>query len=313
MEYKTIFKEISPYNSELLKVDDIHEVYFEESGNPNGAPVVFVHGGPGCGCGDLSRRFLDPNFYRIICIDQRGCGRSKPFLELKDNTTDNLAKDMEKIREYLNIEKWLVHGGSWGTTLSLYYAENYPQRVVGLILRGIFLGRDEDIKWLYQGGAGMFFPETFETFTKNFDEEESKDYVKSYYKYLMSNDYEIKKKFGKSFSVFENSVVALNPRQISDKITDEDISMAMMECHYFVNNCFFEENYILKNAYKIKDIPTIIIHGRYDVDCRPVGAYLLHKKLNNSKLIFPIAGHTSFDPPITHELILAQEEFKKLF
>lgn len=313
MEYKTIFPEIEPYNNGYLKVDNIHEIYFEESGNKNGAPVVFVHGGPGCGCGDTARRFLDPTFYRIITIDQRGCGKSKPFLELKNNTTDNLAKDMEKIREHLKIDKWLVYGGSWGTTLSLYYAENYPQNVVGLILRGIFLARDEDIKWLYQGGAGMFFPEAFDEFTKHFNEEEKKDYVKSYYKHLTSNDYEEKKKYGKYFSNFENSVVKLVPKEILEEVTDEDISLAVMECHYFVNNCFFEENYILNNVEKIKDIPTIIIHGRYDVDCRPVGAYLLSKKLNNVKLIFPISGHTSFDPALTHELILAQEEFKKLF
>lgn len=313
MEYKTLFPEIEPFNSGYLKVDEIHEIYYEESGKKDGSPVVFVHGGPGCGCGEKSRRFLDPDFYRIITIDQRGSGKSKPFLELKDNTTDNLAKDMEKIREHLKIDKWLVYGGSWGTTLSLYYAENFPERVVGLILRGIFLGRDEDIKWLYQGGAGMFFPEAFEIFTEHFNEEESKDYVSSYYKYLTSDNYEDKKKFGKSFSAFENSVIALQPKEISEEITDADISMAMMECHYFVNNCFFEENYILNNVHKIKDIPTIIIHGRYDIDCRPVGAYLLHEKLNNSKLIFPISGHTSFDPPMTHELILAQEEFKKLF
>ncbi|KXB44900.1 prolyl aminopeptidase [Tissierellia bacterium KA00581] len=313
MEYKTIFDEFSPYNCGYLKVDDIHSIYFEESGNKNGAAVVFVHGGPGCGCGNLSRRFLDPTFYRIITIDQRGCGKSKPFLELRNNTTENLAKDMEKIREHLKIDKWLVYGGSWGTTLSLYYAENYPKRVVGLILRGIFLARDEDIKWLYQGGAGMFFPEAFDEFTKHFNDTEKKDYIKSYYKHLTSPDYEEKKKYGKSFSNFENSVVKLVPKEILEDVTDEDISMAVMECHYFVNNCFFEENYILNNVEKIKDIPTIIIHGRYDVDCRPVGAYLLSKHLNNVKLIFPISGHTSFDPPLTHELILAQEEFKKLF
>lgn len=193
MEYKTLFPEFESFDFGYLKVDDIHEIYYEQSGNPNGAPVVFVHGGPGCGCGEKSKRFLDPSFYRIVTIDQRGCGKSKPFLELKDNNTQNLADDMEKIREHLKIDKWLVYGGSWGTTLSLYYAENYPQSVVGLILRGIFLGRDEDIKWLYQGGAGMFFPEAFEIFKSPFNEEERKDYVQSYYKYLTSDYYETKK------------------------------------------------------------------------------------------------------------------------
>lgn len=313
MELKTFFPVLEPYNAGYLKVDDLHEIYYTESGNPKGHPVVYVHGGPGCGCSKDANRFFDPEFYRVITIDQRGCGKSKPFLELKENNTENLAKDMEKIREFLNIEKWIVHGGSWGTTLSLYYAENYPQRVIALVLRGIFLGRDEDIKWLYQGGAGFFFPEEFKKFTEHFNEEESKDYVASYYKYLTSNNFEVKKKYGKLFSAFENSVVTLQPREISEEITDADIAMAMMECHYFVNHCFFEENYILNNAHKIKDIPTFIVHGRYDVDCRPIGAHLLKQKLNNCKLVYTIAGHSSLEPETLNELIKIQEEFKNLY
>lgn len=310
---KTLFPEIKPFRTQRIKVDDVHEIYVEESGKPDGAPVIFVHGGPGSGCGEHSRRFLDPDFYRIICFDQRGCGRSKPFLELKDNNTPALAEDMERIRTELGIEEWLVYGGSWGTTLALYYAESYPERVKALILRGIFLGRDEDIKWLYQGGAGMFFPEAFEAFTRHFEEHEKTDYVASYYKRLTSEDPEERRKFGKAFSSFENSVVALHPRVIADEITDEDISMAVMECHYFVNHCFMEENQLLDRADRIADIPTFIVHGRYDVDCRPEGAHLLAKKLRNVDIRYPIAGHSSFEPEITHELIEAQERFKKYF
>lgn len=313
MELKKLFPEIEAYKSSYLKVDENHEIFFEESGNPNGAPVVYVHGGPGCGCSSFAKRFFDPSFYRIITIDQRGCGKSKPFLELKNNNTEELAKDMEKIREHLGIDKWLVHGGSWGTTLSLYYAENYPERVVGLILRGIFLGRDEDIKWLYQRGAGMFFPEAFEKFSELFTEEEKKDYIASYYKHLTEDDYETKKKYAKAFSGYENSLVTLRPKEIPEEVSHEDIAMAVMECHYFANKCFFEDNYILDNAHKIKDIKTFIVHGRYDVDCRPEGAYLLNKELENSELVYTITGHSSLEDEIADQIIRAQEDFKKLF
>lgn len=310
---KTLFPEIKPSRTWMLKVDEIHEIYVEESGKANGAPVVFVHGGPGSGCGNDSRRFLDPDFYRIICIDQRGCGKSKPFVELRNNTIQALSDDMERVREHLGIERWMVYGGSWGTTLSLYYAENHPERVQAMILRGIFLGRDEDIKWLYQGGAGMFFPEAYKTFTSLLTEEEQKDNVKSYYRHLTSEDCEERRKFGKAFSDFETSVVALHPRTLSEEISDADISLAMLECHYFVNGCFMSENYLLEHADKIKDIPTFIVHGRYDTDCRPEGAYLLAQRLNQCELRYPIAGHSSFEPEITHELISAQERFKKYF
>ncbi|MDO4753515.1 MAG: prolyl aminopeptidase [Bacillota bacterium] len=310
---KTLFPELEPFQTHMIKVDDLHEIYVEESGKKDGAPVVFVHGGPGSGCGNDSRRFLDPDFYRIICIDQRGCGRSKPFVELRNNTIQALADDMEKVRELLGIERWLVYGGSWGTTLSLYYAENHPERVTALILRGIFLGRDEDIKWLYQGGAGMFFPEAYAEFTSLLSEDERKDNVLSYYKHLTSENPEERRKFGKAFSDFETSVVALHPRTLSEEITDGDISLAMMECHYFVNACFMEENYLLNHVDRIQDIPTFIVHGRYDVDCRPEGAHLLAQKLKNCEIVYPIAGHSSFEPEITHELILAQERFKRYF
>ncbi|MDY5636778.1 MAG: prolyl aminopeptidase [Streptococcus orisratti] len=313
MSLKTLFPEITPFQTELFAVDRQHCIYVEQSGNPEGAPVIFVHGGPGCGCGDWARRFLDPDFYRIICIDQRGCGRSEPFLELNNNTIQDLAEDMEKVRCHLGIEKWLVHGGSWGTTLSLYYAETYPASVCGLILRGVFLGRQEDIDWLYQGGAGQFFPEAYAKFTSLLSLEEQKNNIASYYRYLTSPDKAIRERYGKAFADFENSVITLYPKLLSDSITDEDIAMATMETHYFINSCFMSDNYILENAHKIKNIPTIIIHGRYDVDCRPIGAQLLFEQLNKAEIIYTISGHSGFEPEITHALIESQEKFKSLF
>lgn len=311
---RTLYPAFEAYKTHMLKVDEFHEIYVEESGKEDGAPVVFVHGGPGAGGGtELWRRFLDPDFYRIICIDQRGCGRSKPFIELRNNTIADLAEDMEKVREKLGIEKWLVFGGSWGTTLSLYYAEHHPERVVGLILRGIFLGREEDIQWLYQGGAGIFFPEAYEKFLSVLSEEEKKDNIAAYYKHLTSNSPEERRRYGKAFADFEMSVVALHPRELASEISDRDISLAMLECHYFVNKCFMSENFLLKHAYKIAHIPTFIVHGRYDVDCRPSGAHELFQLLKNAEICYPVAGHSSLEPEIMHELMEAQDRFKKYF
>lgn len=308
-----LFNKLEPYNEGYLKVDDIHEIYYSESGNKDGKPIVYVHGGPGGGCGTLGNRFFDPEFYRIITIDQRGCGKSKPFLELKDNTTKYLSDDMEKIREHLKIDKWVLFGGSWGTTLSLYYAINHPDRVLGIILRGVFLGRKEDSDWLYQKGSDSFFPDLFEKFTANFTEKEKENLINSYYEKLTSDDKEIQKKYAKQFADFEGSIVSLYPRELSEEISDYDLAIAIMECHYFYHDFFMPENYILDNVERIKNIPTIIVHGRYDVDCRPIGAYLLDKKLNNSELIFTIAGHSSIEEENTHELIEATNKFKKLF
>lgn len=311
---KELFPAIEPYQTELLQVDNIHQIYVEQSGNPAGQPVIFVHGGPGSGCGDWARRFLDPNFYRIICFDQRGCGRSLPFLDLTANTTQDLAQDMEKIRLHLGIDKWLVHGGSWGTTLSLYYAENHPERVVGLILRGIFLGRKEDMDWLYQGGAGQFYPEAYADFQRLLTPAEQADNVGAYYHYLTSEDMDTRRRYGKAFADFENTLVNLEDKELPDTITDADVAMATMETHYFVNNCFLPtDNYLLDNAHKIAHLPVTIVHGRYDVDCRPIGAQLLYEKLANATISYTIAGHSGFELAITDALMTAQEESKAWF
>lgn len=305
-----LFPEIKPYHTEYLQVDPIHRIFFTLSGNPAGQPVIYVHGGPGCGCSAIAKRFFDPQYYHIITVDQRGCGQSTPFLEIRNNTTADLASDMEKIRQYLSIDKWIVHGGSWGTTLSLYYAENYPEAVDALVLRGIFLGRDEDIKWLYQGGAGQFFPEAYSAFTSLLPANCS-DNIAYYYQKLTNGNDEDLMKYGKAFSTFENSVTTLKPKVINSDITPLDLAMARMECHYFVNHCFMPENYILNNVHRIVSIPTFIVHGRYDVDCRPEGAYLLAQKLPSAKLIFTISGHSSMEPEIIDQLIRIQKEMQR--
>ncbi|CAM3478934.1 prolyl aminopeptidase [Pseudostreptobacillus hongkongensis] len=290
----------------------IHDIYYEVSGNENGIPVVFVHGGPGSPMGDKAKRFFNKEKYRIIVIDQRGCGKSKPFSELEDNTTFDLIDDMEKIREKLNIEKWLIFGGSWGSTLSLVYAINHPERVLKIVLRGIFLARDEDVKWLYQDGASNFYPEEFEKFIEPLNLDERKDIVKSYYKYL-KQPVEISKKYAKVWSDWECSCIKLYKIENEEEISETDISMAKMECHYFNNNSFLPTpNYILDNTDKIKDLEIDIVHGRYDVDCRLIGAYELYKHLNNANLyIIQDAGHSSLEPGSRHKLMEIMEEYSE--
>lgn len=299
------YEEVKPYNSGYLKVSDIHSIYYEECGNKEGIPIVYVHGGPGGGSGELARKFFDKDKYRIIIFDQRGAGRSKPFVELRENTTFDLVEDMEKLRKYLNIDKWILFGGSWGTTLSLVYAINYSEYVSGMILRGIFLARNEDVEWLYLGGAGQFFPKEFEKYISILSVDERKDIISSYMKYLSSDDMKVVSKYAKYWNDWESSCVALYPRKLADEVTDYDIAIARLECHYFYNKSFLpEDNYILNNIEKIRNIKTKICHGRYDVDCRPSGAYELYKQMNNCELVIvEAAGHSSMEEPIAKQLI----------
>lgn len=290
----------------------IHDIYYEVSGNENGIPVVYVHGGPGSSGGDLAKRFFNKDKYKIVVIDQRGCGKSKPFSELKDNTTFDLIDDMEKIRKYLNIEKWIVFGGSWGSTLSLVYAINNPDKVLKLVLRGIFLARQEDVDWLYQDGASNFYPLEFERFLEPLTIEERKNIVASYYKYL-KEPIDISKKYAKVWSDWEHSCVKLYKIENNQEITDADISMAKIECHYFNNNSFLPtQNYILENADKLDDIEVDVVHGRYDVDCRIKGAYELYKKLKKCNLyVIQDAGHSSLEVGIRHKLMEIMEEYSE--
>lgn len=302
---KKFYDELIPYNSGYLKVSDIHSIYYEECGNPNGIPIIYVHGGPGGGSGTLARKFFNKDKYRVIIFDQRGAGRSKPFVELRENTTFDLVEDIEKLRKLLNIDKWILFGGSWGTTLSLVYAINYPEKVSGMILRGIFLARKSDIWWLYEGGAGYFFPKEFEKYLSILTLDERQNIIKSYMKYLGSDDMSIVSKYAKYWNDWETSCVALYPRPLLEEVTEYDIAIARLECHYFVNNSFLpQDNYILNNIDKIAHIKTKICHGRYDVDCRPSGAYELASKMKNCELVFvDAAGHSSMEEPIASKLI----------
>ncbi|MEZ7749613.1 prolyl aminopeptidase [Gemella sanguinis] len=316
-QLRTLYPAIKENFSEMLDVDGTHTIYYEESGNPNGVPVIFLHGGPGCGTAPSCRQYFDPEFYRIILFDQRGSGKSTPRACLENNDTWHIIEDIEKIREKLNIDKWLVFGGSWGSTLSLCYAIKHPERVLGLVLRGIFLGRREDIEWIYEvGGVSNFHPESFERYISIIPEEERKDIIGAYYKRLTSEDKETREVAAKEWSMWEGSLVTLHPDPNLEQSFGEinyAISMATIECHFWMNNMFWDDdNWLLNHVDVIKDIPTWIVHGRYDVDCRPIGAYELNKKLNNCKLEFTVSGHSSGEPEIIDSLVRATDYFKDI-
>jgi proline iminopeptidase len=311
---REFYPEIEAYKSGHLQVSDLHNMYFEESGNPQGKPVVFVHGGPGGGVDPSMRRFFDPTKWRIILFDQRGCGKSLPFSELKDNTTWDLVSDMEKLREKLNIEAWTVFGGSWGSTLALAYAITHPAKVKGLILRGIFLLRKKEINWFYQEGASFIFPDVWAQYLAAIPKDERHDMVAAYYKRLTSPDKEVRLKAAKAWSLWEGSTSKLfmDPKFI-DRFSGDEFAdaFARIECHYFVNRCFFEEDgWILKHISKIRHIPTWIVQGRYDVVCPAVSAYELHTAWPESKLfIIQDAGHSASEPGIRSQLIEATDHF----
>lgn len=317
-QLRTLYPPIEANFKGYIEVDQTHSIYYEESGNPDGRPVVFLHGGPGCGTSPTCRQFFDPDFYRIILFDQRGSGNSKPHACLENNDTDSIIQDMEKIREELGIEKWLVFGGSWGSTLALSYALKHPDKTLGLILRGIFLGRQEDIDWIYQeGGASNIFPEAWKKYISVIPQEERGDLIKAYYKRLTHEERSIRVEAAKAWSMWEGSLVTLLPNDdLVNDFGDEDyaISMATIECHFWMNHMFRENmNYILDEADIIKDIPTFIVHGRYDMDCRFIGAYLLSKKLNNCELKATISGHSSMEPEIIDALVRATDKYKYVF
>lgn len=304
----TLYPAIRPYKEHSLKVDRTHTLHVEECGNASGVPILFLHGGPGGGCIADHRRFFNPDVYRIILFDQRGCGRSTPHAELTDNTTDHLIVDIEKIREELNITQWHVFGGSWGSTLALLYACRYPKNILGMILRGIFLGRKQDYKWLYHDGACRIYPDYWEDFLSVLPASKRKDVVTSYYEILTGDDEITRMAAAKAWSLWESRCSTLEPSPKLEKAYTEPriaLSMAKIEAHYFVNKLFIKKA-ILADIDKIKDIPGVIVHGRFDMVCTLDNAYELHKAWPNSKLrIIRDAGHSAAEPGITHELIHA--------
>lgn len=316
MQYN-LFPEIEPYNSFRLKVSDIHELYIEECGNPKGKPVVFLHGGPGAGMSAKHRRYFDPKYYRIILFDQRGAGRSTPHAELRENTTWDLVADIEKIKTHLEIDQWMVFGGSWGSTLALAYAQAHPKSVSGLVLRGIFLCRKEEINWFYQYGAHHIFPDCWEPYYNLIPESGRDNLLKSYHELLTGNNELMRLKAAKAWSTWEGSTVKLVPNPEAIKTFGSDhmaLSLARIEAHYFINNCWFRnENQLLEDVYKIRHIPAVIVHGRYDVVCPFKNAWDLHKAWPEARFdIIPVAGHAVDEPGIIDALIRATESFKVL-
>lgn len=312
---QVLFPELKPYKHHQLKVSDIHELYLDESGNPDGMPVLFVHGGPGGACDASSRRFYDPQEFRIITFDQRGCGRSTPHGSLEDNTTQHLIADMEMIREFLAIDKWILFGGSWGSTLSLLYAQAYPQHVSALILRGIFLCRQWDMDWLYKEGANRIFPDHWADFIKPIPESERSDMLAAYYARLTGDDELARMAAAKSWSAWEGNCSKLRPSpEALAKFTKPHNALALsrIETHFFVNNGFVEENQILKNVDVIRDIPGRIVHGRYDIVCPLENALTLHGLWTNSELhIVRDAGHSASEPGTVDALIRATQDIAK--
>ena len=289
--------------------------YVEMTGASDDLPVMlFLHGGPGGGCGSLSRRFFNPKKYRIILFDQRGCGRSKPHTCLEDNTTWHLIEDIESIREILDIKKWLVFGGSWGSTLAIAYAQKHPKNVSQLVLRGIFMLRQKELQWFYQYGASEMYPEAWQGFLKEIPENERDNLIEAYRKIFYGDDEEKKLSAAKAWSKWEASCsfINYNPDAVKDSLNAEfALAFALIENHYFVNKGFLEnENQLLDNIDIIRNIPTIIIQGRYDVVCAPTTAYELHSKWPESELVIaPFSGHSAFEKEITHALIKATNKF----
>jgi len=297
----------------MLKVSDLHTVYWEESGNSAGLPVMVLHGGPGGGSQADYRRYFDPSKYRIIQMDQRGCGQSTPHAELKDNNTQALVADIETLRNFLGIDDWFVFGGSWGSTLSLTYAIFHPDRVRALMLRGIFMCRRSELLFFYQNGASHIFPDKFQPYRDHIPEEERDDMILAYYKRLTSTEEEVRRAAAREWTLWEMGTSKLLPdTKYMDKADNLDFAAAFarIECHYFVNGIFLEEGYILKHAEKLKNIPVDIVQGRYDVVCPATSAYELHQAVPHSNLtIIPDAGHSMGEVGIAKQLVSITDKY----
>jgi len=312
-----LFPEIEPNKEYALTCGDIHNIYVEESGNPNGQPIIFLHGGPGGGCGAKQRRFFDPNHYRIILFDQRGCGKSKPLGETKENTTKDLVSDIEKIRKHLNIEKWILFGGSWGSSLALAYGIKYPEYLIGLILRGVFLSRKKELDWFLKD-VDQFFPEHHELLLNHKDNINRDNLVKEYTNLIFGSNFDIAKKAAVAWNRFEGSILKLLPTSNVNDSNEEinyefELARAKVQLHYINNLCFIDGNDILNKVEVLKGIPVEIVQGRYDMVCPPKTAYDLKQRLPHSELvIINDAGHSASEDGTLSSLISATEKFKSL-
>ena len=311
-----LYPEIEPYSHFYHNVTSPHRLYVEECGNPKGFPVIFIHGGPGAGCSKEDRRFFNPDIYRVILFDQRGCNRSTPLALLENNTTEHLVSDIESIRIYLNIKKWIVFGGSWGSTLSLVYAETYPKTILSLVLRGIFLGSESEFTHLNSGAMSRFYPEEYLTYKALIPKEKQNDLHSAYYDIMKNGSQAEKLEAARRFTNWDMQGISLStplPPIEHEECTIEILSEALIQCHYMVHNCFLEHEQITRNIINIIHIPTTIVHGRYDMLCAPQKAYELHQILPNSELFFTQkAGHASRDEGTVDKLVETMDELAKV-
>lgn len=313
---RTLYPSITPYQEHRLAVTERHTLYVEESGNPLGIPVLLVHGGPGAGTSGEHRRFFDPEFYRIILFDQRGAGQSEPHAELAENNTQALIADMEQIRIYLKLDSWLVFGGSWGATLALCYAIEHSERVLGLVLRGVFLGRQQDLDWLYQpdGGAAQVFADYYLDFLEPLAGE-SADLLNQYYALLTGTNELARLNAARAWAIWEGRISTLLPRLDAVEHygqAGDALALARIESHYFVNQCFIEENHIIRQVDKLRKLPAILVHGRYDVICKPAAALELAEHWPELNLqIVPGAGHSAFEASNIDALVKATDQMAR--
>jgi proline iminopeptidase len=314
---RQVYPPIGPYQTGQISVSDLHTLYFEQTGHPNGKPVVFLHGGPGGGSMAIYRQMFDPLLWRIVVFDQRGCGQSQPHAELRENTTWDLVEDIERLRTHLGIESWVVFGGSWGSTLALAYAQTHADRCLGLILRGIFLLRRSEIQWFYQEGASNIFPDAWEDYLKPIPQAERGDLVTAYYQRLTSPDRATRQAAALAWTQWEGatSCLTVNPdlqAKSADPVFAE--AFARIECHYFINHGWFDvDDQLLRGVDKIRHLPTVIVQGRYDVVCPARSAWDLHRAFPEAELIIvPNAGHAMAEPGILTALLDASDRFAQM-
>jgi proline iminopeptidase len=312
IERRTLYPELQPFSRGRLRVSDLHEIYFEQCGNPNGKPAVVLHGGPGGGISPFLRQMHDPEQYRIVLFDQRGCGQSTPHAEVAENTTWDLVADMEQLRRHLGLPRWQVVGGSWGSTLALAYAETHPQHVSELIVRGIFTVRRSEIEWFYQGGASALFPDVWESYLAPIPADERHDMIAAYHRRLTGSDPGVQLACARAWSQWEGATLSLLPdeKRVGEFGADRfAIAFARIECHYFHNRGFFAtDDQLLANAHKLRDIPGVIIQGRYDVVTPMETAWALHRAWPEAEfIVVPDAGHTATEPGITDAIVRATE------
>jgi proline iminopeptidase len=315
---RELYPEIEPYHTGRLQVSGLHSLYFEECGRRDGAAAVFLHGGPGGGIVPDSRRYFDPDFYRIVLFDQRGAGKSTPYASIEENTTWDLVEDLERLRRHLRVERWLVFGGSWGSTLALCYAVAHPERVVGLVLRGVYLGRESENRWLFQEGASWYFPEIWQKYLDPIPPDERGDLIAAYRRRLVDPDPAVHLPAAQAWSNWESAIVRLIPKPPEEEKEDplSQLAIARLENHYIVNGMFYPggDNYVLDHIPAIRHLPCRIVHGRYDLVCPPRSAWDLKQVYPKAELIFtPDAGHAGREPGNVHSLVQATDDFRILF